>query len=69
MADQSQSLDVESQPEPLTPTAWNLIQEALRGLRFGQVLLVIHDGAIVQVERTERKRVPLRSGSSTRSTE
>lgn len=58
MADQSQSSDVESRPESLTSVAWELIQDALRGLRFGQVLLVVHEGTIVQVERTERKRIP-----------
>lgn len=58
MADQSQSSDVESLPESLPPAAWDLIQDSLRGLRFGQVLLVVHEGAIVQVERTERKRIP-----------
>ena len=57
MAGQSQSSDVELLPESLTPAAWDLIQESLRGLRFGQVLLVVHEGAIVQVERTERKRI------------
>lgn len=57
MADQSQSSDVESRPESLNSAAWDVIQESLRGLRFGQVLLVVHEGAIVQVERTERKRV------------
>lgn len=57
MADQSQLSDVESLPESLTPVAWDLIQESLRGLRFGQVLLVVHEGAIVQLERTERKRI------------
>lgn len=42
---------------PLTPAALEAIEESLRGLRFGQVLLVVHEGAIVQVERTERKRL------------
>lgn len=57
MADQSHSRDMESRSETLTIAASELIQEALQGLRFGQVLLVVHDGAIVQVERTERKRI------------
>ena len=57
MADQSQSSDVESLPESLIPAAWDLIQESLRGLRIGQVLLIVHEGTIVQVERTERKRI------------
>ena len=33
------------------------VRAALRGLRFGQVTLVVHDGSVVQVERTEKIRV------------
>jgi hypothetical protein len=36
------------------------VREALRGLSFGQVTIVIHDGAVVQVERTEKIRIPRR---------
>ena len=32
---------------------------ALRGLRFGTVTVLVHDGAIVQVERTEKLGVQL----------
>jgi hypothetical protein len=32
------------------------IEEALRGLRFGQVTVIIQDGVVVQIERTERQR-------------
>jgi hypothetical protein len=37
---------------------WTLrqVEEALRGLRFGTVILSIQDGRVVQVERTERRR-------------
>ncbi len=41
-------------PEP--PLA--LVREALAGLRYGQVLVTIHDGRIVQIDRTERRRLP-----------
>jgi hypothetical protein len=39
-------------------SAWALrqIEEALRGLRFGQVTVTVQDGVVVQVERTERRR-------------
>ena len=33
------------------------IRQALRGLRYGEVSVTVQDGVIVQVERTERKRV------------
>jgi hypothetical protein len=35
------------------------VRQALRGLRFGEVRIVVHEGAVVQVERTEKLRLPL----------
>lgn len=64
MADKSQTSDAETASEPLTPAAWDMIQEALRGLRFGQVRLVVHEGAIVQVERTECRRISRHNDTS-----
>lgn len=37
------------------------IREALAGLRFGEVKVVVQDGVVVQVERIERVRVLQRS--------
>lgn len=34
---------------------------ALRGLRYGTVTVIVHDGAIVQVERTEKVRLARRA--------
>ena len=34
------------------------VQEALDGLRYGEVTVVVQDGIIVQVERTDRLRLP-----------
>lgn len=34
------------------------IQDALRDLRFGSVTVVVQDGIAVQVERTEKLRLP-----------
>lgn len=33
------------------------IREALRGLRYGSVSIIIQDGVVVQIDRTEKKRV------------
>ena len=33
------------------------IREALRGLRFGAVTAIVHEGVVVQVERTEKQRL------------
>jgi hypothetical protein len=52
-------------PQPAGPpnARWALtqIEEALRGLRFGTVTIVVQDGVVIQVERTEKWRLQ-RSG-------
>jgi hypothetical protein len=37
--------------------ALDRIQDALRGLRFGEVTVIVQDGVVVQVERTEKLRL------------
>lgn len=34
------------------------VQAALVGMQYGQVTVIVQDGLIVQVERTERTRLP-----------
>ncbi len=46
--------------------AFDRIQDALRGLRFGQVTVIVQDGVVVQVERTEKLRV-LKSAATIRT--
>ncbi len=43
------------------------IREALRGLSFGTVSIVVQDGVVVQIDRTEKRRLR-RSSSSPEST-
>ena len=48
---QTKTVDIE-------PDAWiRVVSEKLKHLRFGVVLLIVHDGQIVQIERTERTRL------------
>jgi len=43
----------EPQPE------WvNLVRAQVEGLKYGVVQLVVHDGRITQIERTEKVRLP-----------
>lgn len=37
--------------------AWEHIREALRGLRYGIVSIIVQDGVVVQIERTEKRRL------------
>jgi hypothetical protein len=33
------------------------IEEALRGLRYGSIVVTVQDGVVVQIERTEKTRI------------
>jgi hypothetical protein len=37
------------------------IREALQGLRFGSVTIVVQDGVVVQIDRTEKRRLQRRN--------
>lgn len=45
-------------PKPLQiDSFWtDRISDQLNGLEYGSVLITVHDGRIVQIDRTERKR-------------
>ena len=50
--------------QPLTPEAERLLElslasvrEALTGLKFGNVSLTVHEGRVVQIDVTEKKRL------------
>lgn len=52
-----------SEPSPIprttgrTDLALTKVRAALDGLRYGSVTVVVQDGTVVQVERTEKVRV------------
>jgi len=48
-----------SADEPMEPSVVAAIRRALHGLRFGQVVVIVQDGVVVQVDRTERTRLRL----------
>jgi hypothetical protein len=52
--------------EPNLRWTWQHIEDALRGLQFGSVTLLVQDGVVVQIERTERKRYQRSSASGGR---
>ena len=57
------SLDSNSPSLPL-PDWLALVREKVEGLRYGVVQLVVHDGRVTQIERTEKTRL-----GATRETE
>jgi len=62
------------QPSPLKPelsasapakAEWlRVVQEKVETLRFGVVQLVVHDGRVTQIERTEKTRLYSPSANS-----
>lgn len=40
------------------------IRDALAGLRYGSALITIQDGVIVQIDRTDRRRMRLRRSAN-----
>ena len=48
-----------TQPKSDVPPEWlRVVQEKVESLRFGVVQLVVHDGRVTQIERTEKTRLP-----------
>lgn len=45
------------QPVPQVPDWLSLVREKVEGLRYGIVQLVVHDGRVTQIERTEKTRL------------
>ncbi len=43
--------------EPPSDEVLVSIRDALRGLRFGNVNVIVQDGVIVQIDRTEKRRL------------
>lgn len=46
-----------SPPRSALEQALIQISEALRGLEYGALSIIVQDGVVVQIERTERKRL------------
>ncbi|HLQ44813.1 MAG TPA: YezD family protein [Planctomycetaceae bacterium] len=58
--------DLTSQSDTLTPqdVVVSNILDALRGLRFGSIVVTVQDGVVVQIDRTEKRRLTASCSSS-----
>lgn len=52
-----------AEPEQVE-SEWESIRQALRGLKFGTVNIIVQDGVVVQIERTEKRRLRLPSANA-----
>lgn len=48
---------------PSEPEWVALVRSHVENLRFGVVQLVVHDGRVTQIERTEKVRLPAKTNS------
>jgi hypothetical protein len=56
MSDSSPSTN--NKTAPASPDWLAVVREKVEGLRYGVVQLVVHDGRVTQIERTEKTRLP-----------
>lgn len=54
-------------PAPSQPDWVALVRERIEGLRYGVVQLIVHDGRVTQIERTEKTRLPAGTRDSSSS--
>ena len=46
-----------AEPSSTADDALDQIRDSLRGLRFGSVNIIVQDGVIIQIDRTEKRRL------------
>jgi hypothetical protein len=44
-------------PSPARDPELDQVRKAVKGIRFGEVRLIIQDGLIIQIERVEKQRL------------
>jgi hypothetical protein len=49
-------------PDTNEPEWLDLVRSKVQGLRYGVVQLVVHDGRVTQIERTEKTRLASERG-------
>lgn len=52
--------------ETISPKVVAEILTALRGLRYGSIVVTIHDSKVVQIEKNEKVRLQKKAGGETR---
>lgn len=62
---ESQSLKQYDRGRDITADELEQVRSSLRGLQFGSVSIIVQDGVIVQIDRTEKHRI--RNSEGTRA--
>jgi hypothetical protein len=57
---------IETSGEQIAEYTWDEVRASLRNLKFGSVTIIVQDGVIIQIDRTEKRRLQSRRGNNTR---
>lgn len=52
-----QRVDEKTDPAPNSTATLGVVAEALSRLRYGAIQLTVHDGKVMQIDVTERRRL------------
>jgi hypothetical protein len=58
---------ISRQPSAPDPEWLALVRRQVESLRYGIIQLVVHDGRVTQIERTEKTRLPSQTDAQSRS--
>lgn len=53
-----QEKKIEGQRRAITPTQLQQIQELAETIRYGSITLVFQDGVLIQIDKSEKIRIP-----------
>jgi hypothetical protein len=53
------SIETKTKAADASPDWMELVRQKVESLHFGVVQLIVHDGRVTQIERTEKTRLPV----------
>ena len=51
-------------PDNIAEYTWDEVRASLRNLEYGSVTIIVQDGVIIQIDRTEKRRLQTRRGNN-----
>jgi hypothetical protein len=60
-------VQVEHGNDQIAEYTWDEVRASLRNLKYGSVTIIVQDGVIIQIDRTEKRRLQTRRGVNSRA--
>jgi hypothetical protein len=60
-------VSVEASADQIAEYTWEEVRASLKNLKFGSVTIIVQDGVIIQIDRTEKRRLQSRRGNNSRA--